>query len=122
MRVQRPRAPIDPVSDTEQAFVGGVDERDEPVFGFEHEGEPDHHIPLPGLSDTAPRVVTLPEDIRGVIEQLKFNQDQTDQRLAGIQDVLKNNARIMVKLHNHTARVSGFILPCHEFVHQLFRR
>ncbi|KAF8600145.1 hypothetical protein BDV93DRAFT_546494 [Ceratobasidium sp. AG-I] len=82
---------------------------DQPAF--EHEGDPVTHGSR-SISHAPSTAVALSEDARGIIEQLKINLEQTDQRLVGIQDVLrdelkdglKNVTRLMIKLHNHSAR------------------
>ncbi|KAF8601070.1 hypothetical protein BDV93DRAFT_251362 [Ceratobasidium sp. AG-I] len=104
LRPQRPRAPVDPASHTESPAPQADDRMDEPVLGSEQEGDTLPHGPLLGSSYTAPRAASFSEDTLGVVEQLKVNQDHADQRLAALQDALENNTRIMIKLHNHTAR------------------
>ena len=67
-------------------------------------------------SSTPSRTATLSEDARGIIEQLKTNMEQTNQRVVGIQDTLRNSLKdslkdvtwLMIKLHNHSARVGIF--------------
>ncbi|KAF8596741.1 hypothetical protein BDV93DRAFT_513888 [Ceratobasidium sp. AG-I] len=57
---------------------------------------------------TVASVNTLVEKTHSVIKQLKANQDRNDQRLVEMHDALKdsleNVTRMMVKLHNHSAR------------------
>ncbi|KAF8601069.1 hypothetical protein BDV93DRAFT_251361 [Ceratobasidium sp. AG-I] len=81
-RAQGVRAPVDPAPDTKPLATQEADRTDVGV-------------------------ATLSQDIRGVIERLRVNQVLSGQRLAGMQAALENNTRIMVKLHNHSARASN---------------
>lgn len=108
VRTEKPRDPVDSASDTEAAVTPEADRGDEPVSESEP-GVPASQAP-PGSPDVHSKTTALSEDTRSIIGQLKANQDQTDQRLAGLQDTLENVTQLMVKLHNHSARVSWAIL------------
>lgn len=104
---------MDYASDAGQVGTPESGQRDESVFGSEREGDPGPQTPR--LNS---RSYTLTEDTHGIIEQLKANQEQTDRCLLGMQDALKdglkdaveNVTRMMIKLHNHSVRVSDFDL------------
>lgn len=102
-------------SETRRTQVEAALELEQPES--EHEGDPAPQDSRPTTSDRSPRVVTLSEDARGIIGQLKNNLDQTNQRLVGMQEFLKdalkdgfgNITQLMIKLHNHSARVSELL-------------
>ena len=89
----------------------------------QHQGGRATHDSGPSSEHFPPAAVTLSQDALGIIDQLKANMEQTDRRLEGIQDVLRdelkdgldgvkngleNVTRLMIKLHNHSARVGSF--------------
>ncbi|KAF8593662.1 hypothetical protein BDV93DRAFT_549470 [Ceratobasidium sp. AG-I] len=91
-------------------------------LGSEHQDNPLPHSSR--SSSCAPAATAaLSKDARGIIKQLKANLDQTDRRLVEMRDVLKDElngelngglnglknglasiTRLMIKLHNHSAR------------------
>lgn len=119
--IEKPRALVDSATDTEpdpapEATWG------EPITGPDHERGSASQAPslsskTPSLSSKAPFLpLKAPSsrgpspvsptdslDPRGIIEQLKSNQDQTNHAL---KDAVENVTRMMIKLHNHFARVS----------------
>ncbi|KAF8600140.1 hypothetical protein BDV93DRAFT_525562, partial [Ceratobasidium sp. AG-I] len=111
---KRPRVPIDSTFDTEQAVfeAGGSKLAD----GSDHETSSDGQTARPSSLDPPSATTELLAGVNGIIEQLKVNQDQVDQQLAGMQDKLKDGmkdalevaaekiTRMMIKLRNHDAR------------------
>ncbi|KAF8594049.1 hypothetical protein BDV93DRAFT_612023 [Ceratobasidium sp. AG-I] len=102
-RVTRPRVPVDQVLDIQPGITLGA-------LQTELDPEPEHggdtvEAPIPDLFGRRPGIDILPEDARGIIEQLRANQDQSDRTLKdGLKDVVENVTRLMIKLHNHSAR------------------
>lgn len=109
VQTEKSRVPVDSASDT------GPDMAQEAAQGKPILISEDQHTSAPkgvlmGSSDARAQAVTLSEDARGIIEQLKSNQGQGDRCLLGMQAALQeslgNITKLMVKLHNHLARVS----------------
>ncbi|KAF8593660.1 hypothetical protein BDV93DRAFT_612162 [Ceratobasidium sp. AG-I] len=65
-------------------------------------------VPHCSASDSLSRIAALLEKTQEVTEQMGVGQNQTNQLLVGMQDTLKdgieNVTRMMIKLHNHSAR------------------
>lgn len=86
-----------------------------------HEGDRTPLHPGPPAGHALSTTGALSKDACGIIEQLQANLDQSDRRLVEMQNILKdelkggleglkngleNITQLMIKLHNHSARVS----------------
>lgn len=86
---------------------------------------PDSTAPNPEPAQSGPEAIPGSRDSQvifpdaRIIEQLKTNMDQSDRRLVELADALtsglKDVARLMIKLHNHSARVSIFVCSSTPF-------
>ncbi|KAF8592885.1 hypothetical protein BDV93DRAFT_517011, partial [Ceratobasidium sp. AG-I] len=65
---------------------------------------PEIQIPRPEPLDASFRTTALTENTDRIVEQLKTNLEQTNLRLVGVQDAVQSITRLMIKLHNHSAR------------------
>ncbi|KAF8597997.1 hypothetical protein BDV93DRAFT_512896 [Ceratobasidium sp. AG-I] len=89
---QKSRIPIEVVLDAEPIAPSEVN-RVESVARSEHNIGPDARASPSDYADLTSTMVRLLTGVNGVIEQLKANQEQTDQRLVRIQDLLKDGLR-----------------------------
>ncbi|KAF8597478.1 hypothetical protein BDV93DRAFT_562201 [Ceratobasidium sp. AG-I] len=121
------RVPIGSVSDT--ASIHAPEPAEGNLFtGSERGDAPEMAIPRSDSPDLSSRTITLLENTRDLIEQMKTGQDQANQLLAEMQDTLKDGlmdglkdilkkelkdaldvavadvTRVVIKLHNISAR------------------
>lgn len=106
---EHPRVPGDYASDTEPAAEPKAT-RGELVAKSEQDGGYGVETTCSQSLDAPPGMTALVAGMNSVVEQLKVNHDQTDRLMAGIPEALKDVTRLMIKLHNHSARVGYLFL------------
>lgn len=106
--IDRPRAPIDTTSGTGSTGVPEVDQGGL-VSGPERQAGDSPPESRQSTSDESLTPTAPLTEVHQIVEQLKANQDQTNQRLDTMQDRMKETAEkvtgMMIKLHNHSAQV-----------------